>query len=1295
MNHRVAISVLSVVLLVTISTPWGDDPRTVLQSVEKDPFEVLKPLPSAPTPAPDTSDCSDETCCPDGLFQIIGTAGNDSLQGHPGGQCIVGLAGHDNLDGISGNDFLVGGPGMDRLIGRSGNEILHGGEDNDQLVPGSGNDHAWGGPGDDLIVAYSGENLLGGGEGDDEIHGGAHADTIWGDQGDDLINAHTGHDTIYPGPGLDTVLGGPGNDTIVILSACELVEGETIDGGPGFDRVEIPFFEAQLLALGVSLLSIEEVVFAPSELDVGPGHCLENNQGEIVCQCCDEGTVENQCGLCGPGYHAVGPRGIPGELDVPGRFFDADFSEWVCQPNRTCEDFDCGDHGICTDEAGTPTCICDLGYTSALCRECVAGFTEVMEEVCEPSADCGEQFCNGHGECIVDEENRALVCDCDQGFEGPNCGPRDLSIALAKPAVESQEVKLTAELGPGVDCAGDFDWEVVGGSGEVVVDNEDSSIARYTPDALTPGDLTRADVVRATCQTEQALSFDLGISVVELDGLPINGLARPELVGIDEAMLQFLDDRGMPGATLAITKDDELVFLRGYGWFNEQMTKTMPTCAPMRTASVTKPFTRAGVRNLYDTDLGGGVTLQDETIVEPLFFSLLGIDPNTRQPDYVIPADEYDLDNWPTTASGCQVPNTGQADIGWGSVRIKDLRRHRSGILSNDSTQQPGLFDPQFNDITLANMMGLNDAPPGIFDRLRFLGGACFIDYIPNSHYSNVGYNLLGRIGVQVSGASAYAEFLQEIVLDPAGIVGGTDPDTTDLIYLGRSLVTDVQPEEPDYFTERADRGNVVLAFLNNDDEWEAGGDVPAPYGGFHLEAMDAHGGIVSKAETLTDFMRAYKISNGKTRALGEFSLDGMGAHYGSLTGSHSYFWQLPHSDGGLNDMGNPIIVLRQFKIPGSAPLLEDLDVVVATLPVGVTVAVLFNKEEPRDDDDYPNYVSGTHDLTLLSDVLGLAISQVSDWPIGLTQEQKDLGCVQPLPPPDNCGNGEVDPGEECDGGPGNFTCQTVGDFSGGDLECDDDCLFDTSGCLEVPDNGLCDPDEDGPGDCPGAICAEIDLSADPVDPFSAFRGDGDFDGLQYCKDDTGWGRMVCIQEGNNVSGICKVCGPFQEESLSTKIGCPCVFDEGGDGCNDLDLACWGGIGGEMNAGWDNANVDSAPGYCYDINDGPPAFQCLANCPLLGYDEVNEGPYFCYTGSPQDPSGPKGLCLSFFCPGWFEEQQADECAVHGGICDEDGFQTCVAECDIGDPTPCQDAGYPDSWVCLEQGNFGGRCVFFP
>jgi hypothetical protein len=48
---------------------------------------------------------------------------------------------------------------------------------------------------------------------------------------------------------------------------------------------------------------------------------------------------------------------------------------------------------------------------------------------------------------------------------------------------------------------------------------------------------------------------------------------------------------------------------------------------------------------------------------------------------------------------------------------------------------------------------------------------------------------------------------------------------------------------------------------------------------------------------------------------------------------------------------------------------------------------------------------------------------------------------------PENCGNGELDPGETCDGGVGDLTCEDLG-FEGGDLHCEPDwCFLDTSKC--------------------------------------------------------------------------------------------------------------------------------------------------------------------------------------------------------------------------------------------------------
>jgi Ca2+-binding RTX toxin-like protein len=71
---------------------------------------------------------------------IIGTTGNDNLNGGSGDDIINGGDGNDKISGGAGNDTLIGGSGNDTLDGGSGDDILDGGSGSDTLNGGSGDD---------------------------------------------------------------------------------------------------------------------------------------------------------------------------------------------------------------------------------------------------------------------------------------------------------------------------------------------------------------------------------------------------------------------------------------------------------------------------------------------------------------------------------------------------------------------------------------------------------------------------------------------------------------------------------------------------------------------------------------------------------------------------------------------------------------------------------------------------------------------------------------------------------------------------------------------------------------------------------------------------------------------------------------------------------------------------------------------------------------------------------------------------------------------------------------------------
>jgi Ca2+-binding RTX toxin-like protein len=169
---------------------------------------------------------------------IVGTNGNDRINGTPGKDVIVAKDGNDTIQSKAGddlvclgdgNDFAGTSRGFDKIDGAAGEDEIHGGGFQGRPDPGDG-DTIIGGPGDDFLDGTRGEldDRIEGGDGNDYIQGGEWAH---GGDGDDEIYAE-GH---VNDNHRDELFGGDGDDTI---------EGDydgspaDIDGGIGTDHCE-------------------------------------------------------------------------------------------------------------------------------------------------------------------------------------------------------------------------------------------------------------------------------------------------------------------------------------------------------------------------------------------------------------------------------------------------------------------------------------------------------------------------------------------------------------------------------------------------------------------------------------------------------------------------------------------------------------------------------------------------------------------------------------------------------------------------------------------------------------------------------------------------------------------------------------------------------------------------------------------------------------------------------------------------------------------------------------------------
>ena len=73
---------------------------------------------------------------------------------------IIGTDGNDILEGSSNDDVIVGLGGSDKIKGKAGNDVLCGGDGNDDISGGLGDDKLFGESGDDLLNGNAGDDFL-------------------------------------------------------------------------------------------------------------------------------------------------------------------------------------------------------------------------------------------------------------------------------------------------------------------------------------------------------------------------------------------------------------------------------------------------------------------------------------------------------------------------------------------------------------------------------------------------------------------------------------------------------------------------------------------------------------------------------------------------------------------------------------------------------------------------------------------------------------------------------------------------------------------------------------------------------------------------------------------------------------------------------------------------------------------------------------------------------------------------------------------------------------------------------
>ncbi|MCA9199463.1 MAG: serine hydrolase, partial [Planctomycetales bacterium] len=300
---------------------------------------------------------------------------------------------------------------------------------------------------------------------------------------------------------------------------------------------------------------------------------------------------------------------------------------------------------------------------------------------------------------------------------------------------------------------------------------------------------------------------------------------EPRFASFDRRIQAFMQKHRVPGMAVAMTQDGKLVFSQGYGYADIATRERVQPDSLFRIASISKPITAVAVLQLVQSD-------------------------RLKLDDCLL--DVLDLDD--------HIAAAGDAfDPAWRKITVRHLLQHRGGWDRDVS------FDAMFQSVRFAQQMDV-PAPANQATVIQAMLRQP-LDFEPGQRYaySNFGYCLLGRIIEHVT-RQDYETYVRDQVLSPIGITN---------MRIGATRLSGRAASEVRYYQP----GTGKSVFQD-----DLGQEVPWPYGAWHLEAMDSHGGWIASAEDLARFAAELDDSN-TCRLLNAASLEQMHVRPPGLAG--------------------------------------------------------------------------------------------------------------------------------------------------------------------------------------------------------------------------------------------------------------------------------------------------------------------------------------------------------------------------------------------------------------------------